>query len=95
MFTVTLSACQNPDFPRRSDLPARTTADVATLREASEVCQRFIEGHDLGGGNWNGGQVRDAATRKLVALVSYNGRVWTPERRWQDRKEIAPEVAAS
>jgi len=95
MFKVTLSACQNPDFPRRSDLPARTTAEVAALWEAAEVCQRFIEGHGLGGGNWSGGQVRDAVTGKLVALVSYNGRVWTTERRWQDRKEIALERSAS
>ncbi len=95
MFTVTLSACQNPDFPRRSDLPARTTAEVAALQEASELCQRFIERHGLGGGNWSGGQVRDAITGKMVALVSYNGRVWTPERRWQDRKEIALEGSVS
>jgi hypothetical protein len=94
MFTVELSAGQNPNFPRRDDLPAKQTAEVTGLREASEVCRRFIEEHDLGGGNWNGGQVRDAATGKVVALVSYNGRVWTPARRWRDRREIPLEGAA-
>lgn len=88
MFTVELSACQNPDFPRRYDLPAKSTVQVASLREASEVCRRFIEEHALGGGNWAGGRVRDAATGKVAALVSYNGRVWTPERDWRRRTEI-------
>jgi hypothetical protein len=88
VFTVEMSACQNPDFPRRYDLPAKRTVEVASLREASEACRRFIEDHDLGGGNWNGGRVRDAATGGVEALVSYNGRVWTPERDWRRRKEI-------
>ena len=79
MLKVRLSARQNPDFPRRSDLPKPFTVIVATLQEASETCCRFIEEHALGGGNWSGGQVRDVATGKLVARVSYNGRVWAPE----------------
>jgi hypothetical protein len=79
MLRVRLSARQNPDFPRRDDLPKPFTINVATLKEASEVCCRFIHEHALGGGNWSGGQVRDAATGKLVARISYNGRVWTPE----------------
>ena len=91
MFIVELTACQNPDFPRRYDLPAKRTAEAASLREASAVCRCFIEEHDLGGGNWNGGKVRDAATSRVVALVSYNGRVWTPERDWRKRTEIVPE----
>ncbi len=49
---------------------------VATLEEASRACRRFIEEHELGGGNWAGGNVYDGG--KLVASVSYNGRVWLP-----------------
>ena len=89
MYVVKLSARQNPDFPRQYDLPAKRVVPVATFREAAEVCQRFIDDHGLGMGNWSGGEVRDVATNKVVALVSYNGRVWTPERQWQKRQEIA------
>lgn len=76
MLTVELSARQNPDFPRRNNLPAKRTAEAASLQEASIVCRRFIREHGLGNGNWNGGTVRDAATDRVVALVSYNGRIW-------------------
>ena len=39
-------------------------------------CREFIDEHDLGGGNWSGGEVYEEGT--LVARVSYNGRVWRP-----------------
>lgn len=32
--------------------------------------------HELGGGNWTGGQVFDGGTQ--IAYISYNGRAWTP-----------------
>ena len=76
MFTVRLSARQNPDMPRREELPRVRTVRVQTLEDASERCRQFIAAYDLGGGNWNGGQVRDDATGQVVARVSYNGRVW-------------------
>ena len=75
MFTVELRARRNPDFPRR-DLPPRCRVVVTSLSEASQACQQFIEEHDLGGGEWSGGHVRDASTKAVVARVSYNGRVW-------------------
>lgn len=78
MFTVRLSARQNPDLPSRQDLPRARTVQVASLEDASERCRAFIAEHDLGGGNWSGGQVRDIATGAVVARVSYNGRVWSP-----------------
>ena len=78
MFTLRLSARQNPDFPPRQDLPRARTVPVASLEDASALCRAFIAEHDLGGGNWSGGLVRDTATGVVVARVSYNGRVWPP-----------------
>ena len=49
---------------------------VADLDAASRACRRFIEKHDLGASAWRGGQVVAADTKKTVANVSYNGRVW-------------------
>lgn len=94
MLKVRLSARQNPDFPRRNDLPKPSTVNVATLQEASGACCRFIDEHDLGGGNWSGGQVRDVATGKLVARVSYNGRVWARETRVEGPRDQASRPAS-
>ena len=79
MFTVRLSARQNPDMPPRDDLPRARTLRVATLEEASERCHQLIAEHDVGGGKWGAGRDRDAVTGVTVAKVSYNGRVWTPK----------------
>lgn len=74
--TVVLSARGNPDFNQPKDIGVATErVEVSSLREASERCRAFIEVHQLGGGNWTGGRVRDASG-KDVANVSYNGRVW-------------------
>ena len=52
---------------------------VRDLPAASRVCRAFIEEHDLGASQWRGGAVVDASTKKAVATVSYNGRVWLPD----------------
>ena len=38
------------------------------------MCLNYINVFELGGGNWDGGQIYDG--NKQIALVSYNGRVW-------------------
>lgn len=53
---------------------AATYVEVASFADAAAVCRRFITKHDLGSGNWSGGQVFRGL--KLLARVSYNGRVW-------------------
>lgn len=80
-YTVDLTNRGNPDFgqdPTRSmyGVPERTTR-VSSMREASLVCREYIDEHGLGGGNWTGGQIMENG--KIVAYVSYNGRVWKPE----------------
>jgi len=49
---------------------------VAASAAASQACREFIEAHDLGASEWCGGRVVDAERKKVVANVSYNGRVW-------------------
>ena len=48
---------------------------VNSMSEASALCAAFIAQHELGGGNWSGGQIRNHAGRQ-IARVSYNARVW-------------------
>jgi hypothetical protein len=81
-YIVQLASLGNIDFgqdPRRSlpGVPKRRVR-VDSLRAASTACRKYIEDNELGGGNWTGGDVIDAATKTVVAHVSYNGRVWNP-----------------
>lgn len=67
----------DPSDPRASVRIAPKLVSVRNLAEASAVAQDFIRQNALGSGNWIGGEVTDASGR-LVATVSYNGRVWSP-----------------
>lgn len=60
---------------------------ISSLKEGSEVLRGWVNEHSLGGGNMSRrcGEVREDS--KIVARVSYNGRVWTPGP-WEDAKEI-------
>lgn len=48
---------------------------VSSLREAASRCESYRDEHGLGSRDWSGGDVK--LNGKLVARVSYNGRVWT------------------
>ncbi len=80
-YKVQLSACPNPDYfmdgrdPRGSMLIKAHLVTVRSFKDASYKCSKFIEDNELGGGNWDGGQIFDE-TGKQIAHVSYNGRVW-------------------
>ena len=83
VFSVVLASAGNPDLGQSPDQslwgvsPCKAT--VTTLDDASEACRRYISDNGLGGGNWTGGDVTSEG--KVVARVSYNGRVWMPEKR--------------
>ena len=74
----------NPDLGQDPAQPLlgvhNRLAPVASLGEASRAVCRSIAEHEVGGGNWAGGQVLDGCGQQ-VAYVSYNGRVWLPARR--------------
>lgn len=52
------------------------TAEVNTLREASQAVDEYISDNLLGSSTFTGGEVYHHDT--LIACVSYNGRVWRP-----------------
>ena len=90
---VTLKHVSNPDIDggywEQPKSPAKERrAEVDSFKEASELCQRYIEFNGLGGGNWAGGQIFENG--KQIAFVSYNGRVWEGSNSdWSsDAKEI-------
>ncbi len=51
---------------------------VESLKEASELCQKFIQFYDLGSSSWIGGRVIDGENN-FIAKISYNGRIWESE----------------
>lgn len=77
-YSIFLRAVPNNDFGAKSheanvDVPGRWVP-VHSLVDARRKALDFIRAWDLGGGNWIGGEV--ASDGKVVARVSYNGRVW-------------------
>ncbi len=89
---VTLASVGNPDFNQNPNQPMwgcekNKTVKVESFKEASEACTKFIGDNDLGSGNWAGGQITDDSG-KVIAHVSYNGRVWEGEMWTSTCKEI-------
>lgn len=77
---VKLASIGNPDFRQDPNQPlfgseSNKIVPVKSFKEASELCVKFIEDNDLGSGNWYGGEIYDDKG-KVIAHVSYNGRVW-------------------
>ncbi len=76
---VILNSVGNPDLRQDPSKPlfgceANKTVEVKTFKEASDACIDFINSNLLGSGNWSGGDILNKG--KLIAYVSYNGRVW-------------------
>jgi hypothetical protein len=59
--------------------PKNTTAEITSLKEARKVYRDWIIKNGLGGGNltMKSGQVTE--NDKVIARVSFNGRVWDNE----------------
>lgn len=89
---VKLASIGNPDFGQDPDKPMygcepNKMVKVKTFKEASEACVKFIMDNDLGSGNWFGGEIYDD-NNKVIAHVSYNGRVWEGQYWNSKTKEI-------
>lgn len=77
MLIVKLSSVPNSDFNQHSSLSPSIVVEVNTLEQASITCRQYISQYQLGGGNWDGGQVLENNVE--IAHISYNGRVWLNE----------------
>ena len=87
---VRLAATGNPDFQQyygEGVMAPTQEVRVKHVDEAIEACRAYINEHDLGSGNWTGGQITDAAGN-VIAKISYNLRVWPPGPWTTDLKPI-------
>lgn len=82
---VQLASAPNPDYMYDAKgvieqllktTPSPLYVPCECLEQASAICTAFIQINDLGAGNWTGGRVVNE-NFEYVALVSYNGRVWS------------------
>jgi hypothetical protein len=82
---LTLNSVGNPDFgqdPRRSVSPYESI-EVETLSAAADAVRGYIERYQLGGGNLPTVMVFEG--NRVIARISYNGRIWLPpEGGWND-----------
>lgn len=79
-YSVKLCNVGNPDYRQDSRRPLPETtcgwAKVGTLEEAAKLCRLYISFYDLGGGNWNGGELTETQSGLVIGRVMYNGRIW-------------------
>ena len=80
MFKVILQSCGNPGHGAPIKASAPTFAVCKTIEDCSSAVREYIDRYNLGAGNWCGGQIVDFESNLLVGYISYNGRVWTPQR---------------
>lgn len=80
VYSVLLQSRGNPDFGEdpNDELSPELVVRVDTFASASLRCIEYITVWKLGSGNWTGGRVTDE-NGNVIAHVSYNGRVWTPD----------------
>lgn len=85
---LTLSHCPNPDidggyWDEATDPRAAVSVAVDDFAAASAAARAYIERNGLGGGNWSGGDITQGRNSRVIAHVSYNGRVWDgPRTHW-------------
>lgn len=82
MYKVVLSACGNIDHyenPYDNIVNGvRVNSEIVefnSIEECQKAVRAYIEENDLGGGNWDGGQVFE--NDKQIGFISYNGRYWS------------------
>ena len=57
-------------------LTRKKAVEVENFAAASIAVRKFIEQNDFGSSDFIGGEVYDSSTDKLIAKISYNGRIW-------------------
>ena len=64
------------DFVDQASKPyGKMLVEVEDLKEARDLCMKFIKHYELGGSCRTGGEVINSNDR-VVAYISYNGRIW-------------------
>ena len=93
---VLLKSVGNPDHQQYAPVSEQEIVFCDNLKQCSKELRRYIEYWNMGAGNtpeirvwylWLDETI-NKVKKKTVALISFNGRLWTPEKDWEKRKEI-------
>jgi len=79
MYETILCSTGNPDHGQYVAPSPLQTAMVCSIKDAVAACREYISSWNLGGGNWCGDAGKVYQSGKLVATISYNGRVVATE----------------
>ncbi len=81
MYVVKFKSVGNPDHGQFAPISDPETVHVKTLQGAVAAWEKYKDFWNLGGGNMppDCGVIRHAKTMRIVARVSYNGRLWNPD----------------
>lgn len=78
-YKVELDSCGNPDYGENPydqiDGAWTQMVHINSIEEAQQVVREYIAEHNLGSGNWNGGNVWNEQN-EYIGCISYNGRFW-------------------
>lgn len=77
---VKLRAPGNPDFQQYAAIAPPRNVPVVSVQEAVQVCMAYIAEFELGSGNWGHGAGEVLRSGRRYAWISWNGRVWRPDR---------------
>ncbi|MBL9005274.1 MAG: hypothetical protein JNJ46_13555 [Myxococcales bacterium] len=100
-FTVLLEAVPNADFSGSPHEDGRHRAEVrlpaqavpvSSLGGARALVQAFIDDNRLGGGNFTPATGRVRLDGKPFAHVSFNGRIWKVDGKWQQSPQELDEL---
>ena len=92
MLTLKMKFPGNPDYGQREDIAAPFVARDICPTRLVDLAMEKRDSTGAGGGNWNAVLLKG---EKVVARISYNGRVW-PDAEWTPgMKDLTPaEIAA-
>jgi hypothetical protein len=89
-FTMRLRSVGNPDYSQYAPISNPETVTGDTLQEMLKAHNAYVEKWNMGCGNHVSIAIKDAATGKPVAWISYNGCLWVGTLTdWNKAKEIS------
>ena len=75
-YSVVLSAHGNPDHYESpfEEVAPNEVANCECIEDCQAAVRKYIDKHDLGAGNWTGGDVFHNG--EVIGRISYNSRYW-------------------
>ena len=90
-FIMRLHSVGNPDYSQYAPISDPEVVTGDTLQDMVKAHKAYLDKWEMGGGNHPNITIKDTATGKIVAWVTYGGRLMDRSmhgKDWQKAKEI-------